>query len=55
MKTRQPDVDIEINYDAELEEFGSETDAGDARFVRVRVKNRNIVPGSLELEPPDPV
>jgi hypothetical protein len=54
MKTRQPDVDIEINYDAEMEEFGSETDAGDARFVRVRIKNRNIVPGSLELLPPDP-
>ena len=54
MNNRQPDVDIEINYDAELEEFGSESDAGDARFVRVRIKDRNVVPGSLELLPPDP-
>jgi len=54
MRNPQPDVDIEINYDAELEEFGSDSDAADARFCRVRIKDRNIVPGSLKLEPPDP-
>src|SRR6202011_5147566 len=53
--SKRPAVDIEINFDPELEEFGINPEQADSRHVRVTIDERKIVPGSLSLGPPDPV
>lgn len=48
-----PPLSIEINYDAERELFGDESEAPDARHVRVEIKNRKIKPGTMKFVAPE--
>jgi hypothetical protein len=46
-------LSIEINYDAERELFGDESESPDARHLLVEIENRKLKPGTLGLGPPE--